>query len=344
LFKENLTVTMNLINDYDYYDETTEHLERFGLLDRETRRQARRQTKTATKPKPAQAEIMAQLTEGTSGLEGGFQTTYQPARFETGWLLESLRIFYDQGLIVDVLAQVKGGKEASVYLCKANPATGLDLVAAKVYRPRQFRNLRNDAMYREGREMLSSEGGVVKRRENREARAMRKKSSFGQELTHNSWLLYEYGTLQRLHGLGAAIPKPIANGDNAILMEYIGDERMAAPALQGVTLDEVEAHTLFEEVLRNIELMLKQELIHGDLSAFNILYWEGKVTLIDFPQITAAMSNRNAYKIFQRDVIRVCEYFKSQGVPCDGTELAEKLWWQYIGVKPGHQLTDEDPV
>ena len=50
-------------------------------------------------------------------------------------------------------------------------------------------------------------------------------------------------------------------------------------------------------------------MIHGDLSAFNILYWEGKVTLIDFPQVTLSESNHNAYRIFQRDVRRVCEYF-----------------------------------
>lgn len=339
-------MTTNLLNDFSEYDETTEYLDRFGLLNRKEHRQAQRKAKAKVTPKAktSQSEVVAQLTEDVSGLEGGFQITYHPARFEAGWLLDSLRIFYDQGLIVDVLSQVKGGKEASVYLCKANPATGLDLVAAKVYRPRQFRNLRNDAMYREGREMLSSEGGVVKRRENREARAMRKKTSFGQELTHSSWLLYEYGTLQRLHGLGAAIPRPIANGGNAILMEYIGDEHMAAPILHSVALEQAEAHDLFSEVLRNIELMLKAELIHGDLSAFNILYWEGKVTVIDFPQITAALSNRNAYNIFHRDVVRVCEYFQGQGVACNGEELAEELWWKHIGVKPGHQLTDEDPV
>lgn len=334
---------MNLINDYEEFDETTEYLDRFGLLDRKARRKARK-PQANPKTKPSQAEVVAQLTEGAAGLESGFHPTYQPQRFEEGWLLDSLRIFYDQGLIVDVLSQVKGGKEASVYLCRANPATGMDLVAAKVYRPRQFRNLRNDAMYREGREMLSSEGGVIKRRENREARAMRKKTSFGQELTHSSWLLYEYGTLQKLHGLGAAIPRPIANGGNAILMEYFGNERLAAPVLHSVSLEQAEAHALFSEVLRNVELLLKQELIHGDLSAFNILYWEGKVTLIDFPQITSALGNRNAYQIFCRDVTRVCEYFQGQGVPCDGPELAEKLWWQYIGVKPGHKLTDEDPV
>ncbi|MCB0109772.1 MAG: hypothetical protein KDE53_27810 [Caldilineaceae bacterium] len=337
-------MTTNLLHDHNDYDETTEYLDRFGLLDRNERRQSKRKAKAAPKAKNAQAHMVAQLTEDVAGLEGGFQISYHPQRFEEGWLLDSLRIFYDQGLIVDVLSQVKGGKEASVYLCKANPATGLDLVAAKVYRPRQFRNLRNDAMYREGREMLSSEGGVIKRRENREARAMRKKTSFGQELTHSSWLLYEYGTLQRLHGMGAAIPRPISNGGNAILMEYLGDERMAAPILHSVSLERAEAHELFTEVLRNIELMLKAELIHGDLSAFNILYWQGKVTLIDFPQITAALSNRNAYKIFQRDVVRVCEYFQSQGLDCNGEELADSLWWKHIGVKPGHMLTDDDPV
>lgn len=327
----------------DADDTYTAEMQRFGLVDRKARA-GQRKAKATPKAKPSKEQILAELAESTAGLEAGFQTTYVPARFEAVWLLDSLRVFYEQGLIEDVLTQVKGGKEASVYLCKAKPETGLDLVAAKVYRPRQFRNLRNDAMYREGREMLSSEGGVVKRRENREARAMRKKTSFGEELTHNSWLLHEYGTLQRLHALGAAIPRPIANGGNTILMEYIGDASMAAPILHSVRLEQAEAERLFAEVLRNIELMLKLELIHGDLSAFNILYWEGKVTIIDFPQITAALGNRNAYKIFSRDVTRVCEYFYSQGVACNGPELAEKLWWEYIGVKPGHKLTDEDPV
>ncbi|MEZ4863968.1 MAG: RIO1 family regulatory kinase/ATPase [Caldilineaceae bacterium] len=328
----------NLIDGFED-DEYIEHLERFGLVDRTAR--SRRKAKAKQRPKRAQDDIMQELTDGAAGLEAGFQPTYQPARFEAKWLLDSLRIFYDQGLIVDVLAQVKGGKEASVYLCKANPATELDLVAAKVYRPRQFRNLRNDAMYREGRETLSSEGGVVKRRENREARAMRKKTSFGVELTHGSWLLYEYGSLQKLYGLGAKIPRPIANGGNAILMEYIGDAHMAAPVLHSVALEQNEARTLFAEVMRNVELMLKHEMIHGDLSAFNILYWQGKVTLIDFPQVTMALSNRNAYKIFERDVQRVCEYFQGQGVACDPMAIANKLWWDCIGVEPGRKLTDE---
>lgn len=333
-------MTYNYASTNDsYHDDNDAIMDQFGLLDRDVRRS--RKANVKQKPKKSQAEIVSQLTENAAGLEAGFQITYKPMLFETQWLLDSLRVFYDQGLIVDVLSQVKGGKEANVYLCKANPDTGLDLVAAKVYRPRQFRNLRNDIVYREGREIMSSEGGIVKRRDSRSMRAMKKKTGFGAELLHGSWIMYEFGTLQRLHGLGAAVPKPIAHGENAILMDYIGDAKMAAPALHGVALAPAEREPLFAEVLRNIELMLKHELIHGDLSAFNILYWNGKVTLIDFPQVTMAVSNRSGYRIFHRDVQRVCEYFQSQGVACNPTELSEKLWWHYIGVEPGRMMTDE---
>jgi len=334
------TVTSNhAITTNSYQDEYDDVMDRFGLLDREARRT---QTgKPKQKPKKSATEVVAQLTENAAGLEAGFQITYKPKLFETQWLLDSLRIFYDQGLIVDVLSQVKGGKEANVYLCKANPDTGLDHFAAKVYRPRQFRNLRNDITYREGREILSSEGGIVKRRDSRAMRAMKKKTGFGAELLHGSWIMYEFGTLQRLHGMGAAVPKPIASGENAILMEYIGDLKVPAPALHSVALPPAERQPLFAEVMRNIELMLKHELIHGDLSAFNILYWQGKVTLIDFPQVTMAVSNRNAWQIFLRDVTRVCEYFQMQGLTLNPAAMAEKLWWHYIGVEPGRMMTDE---
>ena len=51
--------------------------------------------------------------------------------------------------------------------------------------------------------------------------------------------------------------------------------------------------------------MLAHGLIHGDLSAYNILSWEDQITLIDFPQVIYAVSNRNARAIFGHDVRRV---------------------------------------
>lgn len=335
--QEILTVSF----DYDRYTDETDHLTaRFGIAD-EDRTFYQRTGKKVRKSKKSAQQITAELTETPLAQEGSFHITYTPARYEAVWLRSSLEPFFTQALIEDILALVKGGKEANVYLCKATPHLPMVYIAAKVYRPRQFRNLRNDKLYREGRELLSGLGVAIKDRDNREMRAVRNKTTFGAELTHISWLMHEYVTLQRLHALGAATPQPVGVGDNAILMDFIGAPNHAAPVLHGVTLPRAAAPALFAEVIRNIELMLQHGMIHGDLSAYNILYWEGKVTLIDFPQVTLSEGNHNAYRIFLRDVQRVCDYFTTQGVECDARVLTETLWARYVRLTPDHTARDE---
>lgn len=275
------------------------------------------------------------LTDGPER-ENSLQTTYQPSRFEEGWLLSSLRSFFEQDLLLDILRHVKGGKEASVYCCEAGPAGGADLLAAKVYRPRQFRNLRNDAMYREGRTLLTADGRPVKKTDHRLLRAVGKKSEFGVQVQHTSWLMYEFTAMQSFHTAGAAVPKPIASGENAILMSYQGTAQMPAPTLIEVSLDRDEAEALLQEVLRSIEIMLQQGFIHGDLSAYNILYWEGRITLIDFPQVTSIQTNKNAASILQRDITRVCDYFARQGARCDPQATMDRLWKRY-----GQEMLDD---
>ena len=66
------------------------------------------------------------------------------------------------------------------------------------------------------------------------------------------------------------MPKPYASDHNAILMEYIGDENLAAPTLNTVPMDLEEAKRLFEKIVYNLKIMLENERAHGDLSAFNI--------------------------------------------------------------------------
>jgi len=327
--------------DYDRYTDETDHLTaRFGITDEE-RTFYQRTGRKVRKPKKSAQQITAELSETPLAQEGSFHITYTPARYEAVWLRSSLEPFFTQALIEDVLALVKGGKEANVYLCKATPHLPMAYIAAKVYRPRQFRNLRNDKLYREGRELLSGLGVAIKDRDNREMRAVRNKTTFGAELTHISWLMHEYVTLQRLHALGAATPQPVGVGDNAILMDFIGAPNHAAPVLHGVTLPRAVAPALFAEVMRNIELMLQHGMIHGDLSAYNILYWQGRVTLIDFPQVTLSEGNHNAYRIFQRDVQRVCDYFTTQGVECDAGALTETLWARHVRLTPDHTARNE---
>jgi RIO kinase 1 len=281
-----------------------------------------------------------QPADGIELAKSGFSMTYVPARYEELFLYEALKPFYDEELIEDVLSQVKGGKEASVYCCKPVRVTddAPELVAAKVYRPQQFRNLSNDRMYREGREILSESGKTVKRNESRVDRALAKKTKFGEEVRHTSWLMYEYGTLKNLRKAGAAVPEPLAVADNAILMSYYGSAHRAAPTLNEVNLDREEAKRLFDEVIYNIEIMLANRAIHGDLSAYNILYVDGDIVLIDFPQVTNPYNNTNARFIFQRDVVRVCEYFQRQGVQTDAIKLAKDLWKRFLETEPETDL------
>ncbi|MEM7535384.1 MAG: RIO1 family regulatory kinase/ATPase [Chloroflexota bacterium] len=332
-------VNHNTYNDhFDEEAQTAYYEERFQLNGGE--RQPRHRKKKANhRPKKTQAQILQEIAE-TTGLERGFETTYSQTRYEETFLLNSVRLFYEEELISDILAQVKGGKEASVYRCEATPATGVKLLAAKVYRPRQFRNLRNDKMYREGRKLMSPTGGPVEKVDSRTRRALKNKSSYGAQVSHTSWLMHEFATLEKLYNAGAAVPKPYTASENAILMGYVGDAGVAAPTLQEVSMDRDEAHELFQEVIRNIELMLAFDLIHGDLSAFNILYWEGQITLIDFPQVVSTAGNPNARQILQRDVQRVCEYFENQGVLCDARALSNRLWYQHAKVGDRDRLAD----
>lgn len=253
-----------------------------------------------------------------------FSFTYKAARFEEGWLLDSLGYFYEQHWISDVLRKIKAGKEASVYLCRSGSQVDAPLVAAKIYRPRMLRNLKNDNIYREGRVELDEAGHEV--HNSHALYAVFTRSNFGEQVRHQSWLAYEYTTLQVLHEAGAEVPRPYEMAHNAILMGYVGDEALSAPALNEITLDREEAEQVFNRVLFNLNLMLKHGRVHGDLSAYNILYWEGDIVLIDFPQVVLPDQNRNAYVIFERDVTRLCEYFIEQGLNLNPHRLATDLW------------------
>ena len=318
------------------------------FYDRKFRLTSGRKYRVARKPRNVRQRFEEHRAEvervaEVAGLENVWEITYTPARFEGGFLKNSLEPFYGQDQIVDVMAQVKGGKEASVYRCRAHPSMGVEWIAAKVYRPRQFRNLRNDAIYREGRQLLSSEDGrpqVVNPRDNRIAKAVGKKSFFGVQVRHTSWLMYEFSTLQTLHAAGVPVPTPYGVGENAILMEYIGDERIAAPNLNQMRLEDEEALPLFERTLQSIATMLQKGFVHGDLSAYNILYWQGEIKLIDFPQVIDSQSNRSAQAVLNRDVMRVCQYFGRYGIRANPRQLAREMWDHHAAPDPDDLAAD----
>jgi RIO kinase 1 len=245
---------------------------------------------------------------------------------EADWLLASLFDWFDDGTLTDILYAVRGGKEANVYCCRGGPSTGGALIAAKVYRPRKFRELSNDAIHREGRGLLDRHGHARKARDKRMSRAVQRGTRFGKSASHTSWVMHEYNALCALHDAGGAVPTPLASNDNAVLTTFVGDDEGPAPTMNRIRVPPDRARALLDEVLRNMELMLRLGFVHGDLSAYNLLYWQDNAVLIDFPQVADVLRNPHAIGLFVRDVQRICQYFARCGAVADAEALADDLW------------------
>ncbi|MGE5222242.1 MAG: RIO1 family regulatory kinase/ATPase [Omnitrophica WOR_2 bacterium] len=287
-----------------------------------------RQRKNFQRKKIKPVEARAELAEQLYQEEAEYNFTYHASRHEQQWISLALRTFYEDSLISDVLSMVKAGKEANVYCCRAHPNIGLGLLAAKIYRPSLLRNLKNDAIYKEGRPLFSDEGKAI--RGGREHRAVAKKTRKGKEITITSWIEHEYLTMQVLHKAGADVPRPVAQSGNAILMEFIGEEGSPAPVLSDVRLPYDEARPMFKRLVEDVGIFLAHDRIHADLSAYNILYWEGKGTLIDFPQVVDPIFNPNGARMLLRDVTRLCQYFYGYGIKADPQKLTNDLWGAYL--------------
>jgi len=262
-----------------------------------------------------------------------FQPAFLAGRRDAPWILSSLTPLYDQKLITDIVHEVSSGKEATVFCCAAHPNTGQEFLAAKIYRPRMFRALRNDAIYRYSR-VQRDEQGQAEHGNSRRGSAATRKTERGRAAQVVSWIEYEYQTQYIMYEHDADVPRPFAHVGNTILMEYIGAKDQPASRLSDVTLEPEEARELFECILHNVELALSHGRIHGDLSAYNVLYWQGAVTLIDFAQAVDPYHNSDVFSLFARDIERTCQYFARYGVNRDARELARKIWTCHMGPIP----------
>lgn len=312
----------DLYADFDYEDH--------GRSAHRQRPRPKKKQKENGRSSPTMADIQ-QMDDSQESWIPSYAAALDPLHHERQWVIASVAPFYHDALITDVTRLVKGGKEANVYACTADPTTGFDLVAAKLYRERMLRNLKNDAIYKAGRTLRDAEGKQIRSR--RERTAVLKKTGYGQHLDFMMWVGTEFRTQSELYEAGADVPKPIAHNGSAILMEFIGDEYGAAPALNEINLEPDEAGPLFQRVMENVQLMLDHHYIHGDLSAYNILYWAGEITLIDFPQMVQARQNPHAYELLLRDVTRICDYFNRFGLAADAQSITDDLWLPYMGSK-----------
>ena len=222
-------------------------------------------------------------------------------------------------LVSAVLYTVGDGKEATAYCCRASPEAPFELALAKIYRATKFRAFANAARYRAGEKLP----------DRRAQKAIEQNSRRGRDMGHTTWVEREWNTLCMLHDMGADVPTPYACTANAILMEYFGDETTPAPLLLRVDLERAEAERLFERLVQNVELFLACDRIHGDLSAYNVLYDAGKIWIIDFPQAVDARTHPNARALLERDLSNLARPFERSGLRTRARERARELFERY---------------
>ena len=60
--------------------------------------------------------------------------------------------------------------------------------------------------------------------------------------------------------------------------------------------------------------MVQAGIVHGDLSAYNILAQGDRLVVIDLPQIVDLIGNLNGMDYLQRDCANICTWFRAHGL------------------------------
>uniref|UniRef100_A0A1I7ZCC3 Serine/threonine-protein kinase RIO3 n=1 Tax=Steinernema glaseri TaxID=37863 RepID=A0A1I7ZCC3_9BILA len=131
------------------------------------------------------------------------------------------------------------------------------------------------------------------------------------------WAEKEYMNLHRLKRKGLPCPEPIHIKKHVMLMSLIGDKTgKPSPKLKNIEwVDETQMCEAFAQVKSIMHRMFNDcDLVHGDLSEFNLLYKDDTVYVIDVSQ-AMDISHPRALHYLVRDIDNVVDFFQRIGTP-----------------------------
>lgn len=208
--------------------------------------------------------------------------------FQNVFNQETVRALYklaDQGHFKVLHGFVKQGKESNVCVAERKDGTTL---AVKIY-------MVEAGGYRKMSKYLLNDQRFINVRNNRRSIIF-------------AWCKKEFKNLKKAETAGVTAPRPIAFNKNVLLMDFIGETFRPAPRLKDVRLENPE--NVFEDILEDVRrLWVREDLVHGDLSEYNILWKDGPY-LIDFSQGILS-SNPLAEELLERDIHNVCKHFNT---------------------------------
>ncbi|KYK20372.1 hypothetical protein AYK24_03785 [Thermoplasmatales archaeon SG8-52-4] len=138
-----------------------------------------------------------------------------------------------------------------------------------------------------------------------------------------AWTKKEFKNLERLKRIKVRAPKPIICLNNVLIMQYIGSQNKPGILLKDVALKNPKK--IFDTVIDFISKMYKEaELVHSDLSAYNIIIYRDKPYLIDLGQ-GVLLEHPNAHDFLKRDIHNIVSYFKKYNIYSDETKIYNSI-------------------
>lgn len=241
---------------------------------------------------------------------------------------EGLQPLLDDGIVDEVIRQLKSGKEASVYLVRC----GSEIRCAKIYKDMAQRSFQQRAQYQEGRKVRGS----------RDARAMAKSTRYGRKEQESAWKNTEVDALYQLVAAGVRVPQPFGFFNGVLIMELVTDaDGHSAPRLGEAELSPEQAREYHAFLIGQVVRMLCSGLIHGDLSEFNVLLGSDGPVIIDLPQAVNAAGNNNAFTMLERDVKNITDTLGRFAPELLATQYAAEMWalLDQGELKPDSKLT-----
>lgn len=146
-----------------------------------------------------------------------------------------------------------------------------------------------------------------------------------------AFALKEFKNLEKAKQAKVSCPGPLYQEKNVVVMEFLGKQGVAFPKLKEAVeyIEKENGEKLFEEIIKDIKNLYKHNLVHSDLSEYNILVGEkrGKIKhyFIDFGQAVSS-SHPNAERFLERDVKNLVKFFEKKiGIKRKAEEILEKI-------------------
>ena len=210
-------------------------------------------------------------------------------------MTDELDVLIADGVIDEVLGRLKSGKEANISLVRRGDSRDR---GEGLQGPR-------DAQLQE---QLGLQGGPQGPQQPHPARD-RQRRPFGRDAAEQAWKSAEADALYKLVGSGVRVPEPVMFYEGVLLMDLVRDaEGRPAPRLIDVAIERDAAIGVYADLVAQMISMLCCDLIHGDLSPYNILAAAEGPTIIDFPQVVSAVHSSRAEYFFLRDFDNVVRF------------------------------------